>query len=179
VAAATLVSTASLLAIKDTITGGDNTGSGSYSITVGDGNDTIVAGRNVGDGIYTISVGNGNDQIIAGGGDTINLGTGKDSVVMNTAVTATGDTIAGFGSHDEIDFSYIEFGPNTTLGYSENSSNTGGTLTVDDHNGNIANLTLLGQYSASTFVAASDGHGGTVVTDPAVVAQTTLASPHT
>jgi len=31
-----------------------------------------------------------------------------------------------------------------------------------------ANLTLLGQYSTGNFSLASDGHGGTVVTDPLV-----------
>ena len=31
-----------------------------------------------------------------------------------------------------------------------------------------ANLTLLGQYTAANFYLASDGFGGTVVTDPLV-----------
>jgi len=30
----------------------------------------------------------------------------------------------------------------------------------------IANLTLLGQYVTGQFHVTSDGHGGTVVTDP-------------
>jgi hypothetical protein len=37
----------------------------------------------------------------------------------------------------------------------------------------------LGQYEAASFVAASDGHGGTLITDPGSVAQTQLAHPHT
>jgi hypothetical protein len=45
-------------------------------------------------------------------------------------------------------------------------------------NGNVANIALLGQYVAGSFALSSDGHGGTLVTDPAVVAQTQLASPH-
>ena len=47
--------------------------------------------------------------------------------------------------------------------YSGNS--TGGTLTVADgiHTVNVA---LLGNYLASTFVASSDGQGGTSIVDP-------------
>ncbi len=154
---------------NDTIIAGQNEG-GIYSISVGSGNDTIIAGQNEG-GIYSISVGSGNDVIVAGGGNTINLGSGTDSVVMNTAVAATGDTISGFGGSDQIDLSYLAFGANTTIGYAPNNSNTGGTLTIDDHSGNIANIALLGQYVAGSFALSSDGHGGTLVTDPAVIAQ--------
>jgi hypothetical protein len=40
-------------------------------------------------------------------------------------------------------------------------------LTVTDgvHSDHV---TLLGNYLASTFVTANDGHGGTLVVDPAV-----------
>jgi hypothetical protein len=42
-----------------------------------------------------------------------------------------------------------------------------------------ANVALLGQYMAASFATASDGHGGTLVTDPPVVAsQTLLTQPH-
>jgi hypothetical protein len=94
---------------------------------------------------------------------------------MSTATAATGDIIFGFGSGDQIDLSYIGFRANTTLAYT--ASNTGGILTVDDHTGNIANIALIGQYMASSFALSSDGHGGTLVTDHAVIAQTQLASP--
>jgi hypothetical protein len=30
----------------------------------------------------------------------------------------------------------------------------------------------------SSFGLSSDGHGGTLVTDPAIVAQATIAAPH-
>ena len=47
--------------------------------------------------------------------------------------------------------------------YSGNSS--GGTLAVTDGT-HTANIALLGNYLASTFVTSSDGHGGTSVVDP-------------
>jgi hypothetical protein len=83
--------------------------------------------------------------------------------------------IYGFGGQDQIDLGDIAFGASTTLGYAANSSNTGGTLTVSDGTANIA---LLGQYMASSFVTASDGHGGTLITDPPPSQQSPLTHPH-
>jgi hypothetical protein len=36
---------------------------------------------------------------------------------------------------------------------------------------------LLGQYSAQNFTLSSDGHGGTLITDPAVTASASIATP--
>jgi hypothetical protein len=71
------------------------------------------------------------------------------------------------GAQGSIDLSNISFGTNTTLGYSANSDNTGGTLTVSDGL-HATSLALLGQFMASSFVMASDGHGGTLITDPSL-----------
>jgi probable HAF family extracellular repeat protein len=86
-------------------------------------------------------------------------------------------TIAGFGGSDQIDLGDIGFGANTTLGYTANNTNTGGTLTASDGI-HTANITLLGQYTAASFATASDGHGGTTISEPAVVAQNQLTQPH-
>ena len=48
---------------------------------------------------------------------------------------------------------------------------TSGVLTVTDGT-HTAHITLIGDYRASTFVAGSDGHGGTIVVDPAKSAAT-------
>ena len=42
---------------------------------------------------------------------------------------------------------------------------TVGILSVSDGT-HTANIALLGNYMASSFVASSDGHGGTSVVDP-------------
>ena len=42
------------------------------------------------------------------------------------------------------------------------------SLSVSD-SAHSANIALLGNYLASTFTTASDGHGGTAVTDPALL----------
>jgi hypothetical protein len=61
---------------------------------------------------------------------------------------------------DTIDFSDINF--TTPQAPSHSGTNSGGTLTVGDGS-HTANIVLLGNYLASTFVASSDGHGGTSV----------------
>ncbi len=93
-----------------------------------------------------------------------------------------GGTVAGFGKPDFIDLRDITFGSSTTLSFTEAVGNTSGTLTVSD-SAHAANITLLGQYVVGNFTKQSDGHGGTLVGDPPVVAMTDhgsfgLVSPH-
>src|SRR5262249_39179708 len=76
-----------------------------------------------------------------------------------------------------IDLPEISFGANPTLAYAANNDNTGGTLTVSDGL-HAQSLALLGQYMASSFSMASDGHGGTLITDPALTQQSQLTLPH-
>jgi hypothetical protein len=93
-----------------------------------------------------------------------------------------GASISGFAQPDQLDFSAIAFGSGTSVGFVEASNNLSGTMTVT--NGiDTASLTLLGQYTAAQFNLASDGHGGTLVTDPPAVAMTqqnpiATAAPH-
>ena len=89
-------------------------------------------------------------------------------------------TISGFAGQDQIDLTSIAFSSNTTLGYLPNAGNLGGTLNVSDgvHH---ASLALLGQYMASSFVTASDGHGGTLISEGAQSSNqiVSLTLPHT
>jgi hypothetical protein len=64
---------------------------------------------------------------------------------------------------DTIDFADIDPTKVQTPSYS--GTGTGGTLNVTDGT-HSANIALLGNYLASTFIASSDGHGGTNVIDP-------------
>jgi hypothetical protein len=99
-------------------------------------------------------------------------------LVLDQPATFTG-AVKGFGAQNGIDLSQIAFGGNNlTLGYAENTSGTGGTLSVGDgvHSANVA---LLGNYMASSFVTAADGHGGTLITEASQTsAQPQLAHPH-
>jgi len=65
-----------------------------------------------------------------------------------------------------LDLSDISFVSGTTKGtYSGNTA--GGTLKVTDGT-HTANISLLGDYTSSTFVTATDNHGGTLVHDPSL-----------
>jgi hypothetical protein len=96
--------------------------------------------------------------------------------------------VAGFGNNgqpDQIDLQDIAFGTTkksqTHPSFTEAASTLSGTLTVTD-GVHTASIQLLGSYIASEFVAASDGHGGTLITFSSATATTgghghTLATP--
>ena len=42
----------------------------------------------------------------------------------------------------------------------------------------VTSVALLGQYMASSFVVGSDGHSGTLITDPPLNQQPLLTHPH-
>lgn len=78
-------------------------------------------------------------------------------------------TVAGLAQNGSnfLDLSDISFGAATKASYSGTAS--GGTLQVTDGT-HTADISLLGNYTASTFVTATDNHGGTLVHDPGSVA---------
>ncbi len=82
-------------------------------------------------------------------------------------------TISGFSKSGKTSFDLddIAFGKATTATYS--GTKKGGVLTVTDGT-HTATISLKGNYLSSTFIAASDGHGGTLVHDPAAP----VAPPH-
>ena len=72
-------------------------------------------------------------------------------------------TVAGLAGQDTLDLRDINFGSVQNPTYSGNSSE--GTLSITDGT-HAANIVLLGNYLASSFVTSSDGHGGTNIVDP-------------
>jgi autotransporter passenger strand-loop-strand repeat protein len=95
----------------------------------------------------------------------VSFAAGTGTLQLDNSASFSG-TVAGMTGSDTIDFADIDPTKVQTPRY--NGDGSGGTLSVSDgtHGANIA---LLGNYLASTFTAASDGHGGTAVTDPAVL----------
>jgi len=94
--------------------------------------------------------------------------------LMLDASTSFHGLVAGFGyttsmglQSGEIDLRDIAFSTAkknpTHLSFTEAASNLSGTLTVTD-GVHTANIALLGQYTASEFVLAGDGQGGTAIT---------------
>ena len=86
-----------------------------------------------------------------------------DPGVVNGGSTGAG-MVGASAPLNGVDLPDIAFGAQTTLAYSQNSADTGGTLTVTDGR-HAAAIALLGNYMAGSFVAAADGHGGTLVTE--------------
>src|SRR5262249_29340056 len=87
-------------------------------------------------------------------------------------------TVAGMSGQDTIDFADID--PTKVQQPTYSGTASGGILTVTDGS-HTANIALLGNYIASTFVTSSDGHGGTNVVDPSATetSQTSLlAQPY-
>ena len=107
---------------------------------------------------------------------------GAAALILDASRTFSG-TVAGFAVGDFLDLRDISFISGTTsVTFSEAAGNTSGMLTVSDGT-HIANLTLLGQYVTAQFHVTSDGHGGTVVTDPPLATTTDantgmFANPH-
>ncbi|HZP79366.1 MAG TPA: hypothetical protein VFB45_24745, partial [Pseudolabrys sp.] len=139
-------------ASNTTINGADgfvkiNTGATLSGVTLNGGTLEITSGGSVGAASLTF---------VSGG-----------MLQLDNSQTFSG-TISGFNSTnpDKIDLVDIAFGAQTTLGYT--SSTNSGTLQVSDGT-HTANLLLLGNYVAGNFTAQTDGHGGTLITDPPVI----------
>jgi hypothetical protein len=80
---------------------------------------------------------------------------------LDNASSFTG-TVAGLAGQDSIDLCDVPFAADMTPAYSATRDN-GGTLTVSDGT-HASNLALLGNYMAASFVTASNGNGGTLIT---------------
>jgi len=101
------------------------------------------------------------------GSITFNAATG--TLVLDHASQFTGRLIhlSGDGTtsnSNQIDLKDIAFGSGTSASYSGDT--TGGVLTVTDAQSHTAHLSLVGDYTHSTFNLSNDGSGGTLVIDP-------------
>ena len=90
-------------------------------------------------------------------------------LVLDHATQFTGSIVGmtgdGTAAHsDQIDLKDISYGSGTTVSFSGNTA--GGVLTVTDAQNHTAHLSLVGNYTNSTFNLSSDGNGGTLVIDP-------------
>jgi hypothetical protein len=120
--------------------------------------------------------------------ELLELKTGTPENVRFTAGTGTlqlddaqhfAGLISGFSGQDVLDLADVAFSPNMSLGYAANTNNSGGNLSVNDAT-HVASLALLGNYMASSFVASSDGHGGTFIEPSQIPSyqQSVLTYPH-
>jgi hypothetical protein len=155
--------------------------------TAGTGTDTLYVRAN--DGLqfgpwtnltspFTASGGTQPTSVTVPGGGGVEIATASSSTnasfASNTGTLKLDDshsyagTVAGLVGQDSLDLADINFINGTTTATLTNATSAGSTLHVTDGT-NIANIALLGNYMASLFVTASDGHGGTSVVDPQVL----------
>jgi hypothetical protein len=115
----------------------------------------------------------------ASGSATIGTGATLELAAADSeSVASTGSKATVPGAQNVIDLPDIAFGAQTTLGYLSDSHWTGGKISVADGMQN-ANIALLGNYMASSFAMASDGHGGTMAAaEAAQPDQSLLSNPH-
>jgi hypothetical protein len=117
-------------------------------------------------------------QLLGPSNANVAFGAGSRGTLTFDESQAYTGTVAGLAPGNHIDLADISFGAHTTLGYTPNNSNSGGVLTASDAT-HAAKIALLGQYAAASFAMASDGHGGTLITNPpALIAQSQLTKPH-
>ena len=127
----------------------------------------------------TTDLGSGTTSAMIGNGATPELPAGTSASVAFTCAkgawilgrSASGSHVPGFGGQNVIDLPDIAFDGQTTLGYAPNGYPAEGTSSLSDGI-HVANIALLGSYTASSFAIASDGHGGT-----SIMAESTIQSP--
>jgi serralysin len=145
-----------------------------YVLSDGVASDTTVAGGYeyvfAGGSANGATLSAGTLEIAAGGstgGSTISFA-GGGTLILDDARQFDG-LVAGFGGPNaRFDLADIAFGSGTARSFVEDASAKSGILSVTDGT-NTASLTLLGQYMAGSFNLASDGHGGTLITDPSTL----------
>ena len=125
------------------------------------GGTLIVSGAVTGSGSATISGGtmdftsSFNQAVTFGSTGTLELAQSQTYTANVTGFSKTGAT-----SLDLVDIGFVSSTEATFSG-----TKTGGVLTVTDGT-HTAHISLKGNYLTSTFIASSDGHGGTIVVDP-------------
>jgi hypothetical protein len=137
------------------------------------GGTLIVAGAVTGGGKAMINGGlmdlasSFNEAVTFGASGTLELAQSQSFTASVTGFSTSGTTFL-----DLADIGFVGAGEATFSG-----TKSGGTLTVSDGT-HTAHIALKGNYLSSTFVAASDGHGGVIVHDPARVMPTPTLQTH-
>jgi hypothetical protein len=92
--------------------------------------------------------------------------TGSSGVLELNQSQAYAGQVSGFSKigTTSLDLVDIPFGAATSASFSGTTASGVLTVTFGPH---TAKITLIGNYTASTFTVSSDGHGGTSVIDPA------------
>jgi Ca2+-binding RTX toxin-like protein len=133
------------------------------------GGDDVITASGLGTAmLFTANGGDGDDVLIGSAGDDTLTGGAGDDVLIGGG----GQDILDGGPGNNTVFQFATVAPMAS------GNSTDGTVMPAD-GAHAASLALLGQYMASSFVTAGDGHGGTPLADPASSQQQPLLTqPH-
>jgi hypothetical protein len=131
-------------------------------------------------GLDTVQAGGANQTLTGGGAGNLAMvgsSAGNDTF-KNPSTLFNNDTIEGFGPNGDV-IDLTDFSPTSvSLGFTENTAMTAGTLNVTDGIHSAA-ITLFGQFVAAGFHTAADSGGvGTAITYQTPTLMYTLAIPH-
>jgi hypothetical protein len=143
------------------------------------GGGQLVFSDTASQGVGSVVIGDGNSVELTYSATPVSFIGSTGTLELDNSARFTG-SVSGFAAQDQIDLRDIVFNPQTTLGYTANAANTGGTLMVTN-SADSANITLVGSHTSSQFAMSSDGHGGTLVTpgQPSPAEQASLATTQT
>ena len=128
---------------------------------------------NWGDGTTTAGVITDTRGTISVSGTHTYASTGRDAVTVTLVDDAPGTATATAHGTATVTGTSTK----TALAASANSAGSSGPLTVSDGQ-HAQSLALLGQYMASTFATANEGHGDTPLADVPPDQQHQLSFPH-
>jgi len=120
------------------------------------GGDDVITASGLTGMLFTANGGDGDDVLIGSPGNDILTGGNGDDVLI------------GGGGQDVLDG-----GPGNNIVIASAT-----VATLNNTGGGAAGVALLGQFAASSFVAAGDAHGTTPITDQPSNQQPLLTQPH-
>jgi hypothetical protein len=126
-------------------------------------NTTSTGAAGPGTGNFTLA-GDADAELFGASAANVTFASDSTGTLKLDAASLFSGTVAGLALGNYIDLSSLAYQGNSSPTYSSTGANTG-TLAVTQ-GANTINVALLGSYLANSFVASSDGHGGTLVTDP-------------
>lgn len=94
----------------------------------------------------------------------VSFDNGSTGTLRLDASSQFSGTVAGLALGNYVDLADLAYQGNSAPVYSSSGTNAGSVAVTEGTT--TINVALLGSYLANSFVASSDGHGGTLITDP-------------
>jgi len=130
------------------------------------GANTYTGATTIGGGILELAVGGS----ISGNVVFQNLApaTGSGPTFKIDSSNQFHGSIGGLAGGDSVDLAFLSFASGDHVSFLENSSNTGGVLSILNTGGVVkTTLNFLGMHTSSEFFVVTDGHGGSLISSNA------------